>query len=292
MFASTLMQVAVACGRWWNGLAWKSVRVDGDEWPFLDGGPSDSDHVVVLLHGFNAEKDHWNAHAGLLVKHCRVICPDLLGFGENARRADKRYDIAAQTERVHAFVCAVLGDTRTFHLGGNSMGGFISLQYALTHGERLASLALFAPAGIVAPHKSELDLAHARGENPLVASSPADIDRLLAFVAHKPLAVPHMFKQVLFEAAERHEAFLNQVVEVVGADARADLFRGRLGAISTPTLVVWGRNDRLLDVSCAQVLCDAIPHCRCVILDATGHVPMMERPVETAALQLELIRSL
>ena len=63
----------------------------------------------------------------------------------------------------------------------------------------------------------------------------------------------------------------------------------RLGDVATPTLVIWGRHDRLIDVSCAAVMAAAIPDNRVVILEDVGHVPMIESPQQTAEHHLKLI---
>ena len=63
----------------------------------------------------------------------------------------------------------------------------------------------------------------------------------------------------------------------------------RLGAINVPTLVIWGRHDRLIDVSCAEVLHAGIEDSELLILEETGHIPMIEKPKETSARQLAFL---
>ena len=56
-----------------------------------------------------------------------------------------------------------------------------------------------------------------------------------------------------------------------------------------PTLVIWGRHDRLIDVSCTEVMAAAIPDNTVVILEDAGHIPMIEFPRITASHHIELI---
>jgi pimeloyl-ACP methyl ester carboxylesterase len=52
--------------------------------------------------------------------------------------------------------------------------------------------------------------------------------------------------------------------------------------IRVPTLVLWGDTDRVLDVSAADVYARGLPDATLVVMKKCGHVPMLERPAETA----------
>src|SRR5471030_1702940 len=87
--------------------------------PYLEGGSGDT---LVLVHGFAGDKDNFTRMARFLTPHYRVICPDLPGFGDASRDPGASYAIAAQVERLRAFL-DVHAPGR-IHLGGNSMGGY------------------------------------------------------------------------------------------------------------------------------------------------------------------------
>ena len=57
---------------------------------------------------------------------------------------------------------------------------------------------------------------------------------------------------------------------------------GKLSTLSLPTLVLWGRKDRLLDVSNVKAFLAELPQARAVVLDGIGHVPMAESPQKSA----------
>lgn len=271
------------------GLKRKTLEVEGDRWTYLIGGPK-SGEVVVLLHGFGADKDNWIFHARRLTKKYRVICPDLPGFGESARHPERDHGGDAQAARLDAFLSA-LGLTEEVHLGGNSMGGYISLKYALAYPKRLKSLTLFNSAGVTAKQKSELQLGIDEGKNLLAIREPADVDRVLAFAAHKPVKLPGAFKKVMYLKAKKHEAFLDAVFNKIAGEIGQAPLNDQLADIQTPALIIWGRQDRIIDVSCTENLA-ALPNHRCVILEETGHAPMVERPGKTAALQAEFFEAL
>ncbi len=286
IFPGRLVALITGLARTWGRLSAKSVIVDGVTWPYLEGGPVDGD-TVVMLHGFGGDKDNWLLYAHYFTKCYRVIVPDLPGFGENVRNPDWHYGVVAQTKRLLAFLSELGVDK--FHLAGNSMGGFIALNYALTHANQLKTLTLIDNAGVASKNKSELELAVAEGTNPLLASSMDDLDRLLKFIMHKRIPVPNLIMRPMLEIFLRHHDFLDGIFWTIVEEALDNGVTDRLGDVTMPTLIIWGRHDRLIDVSCTEVMAAAIPDNRVVILEDVGHVPMIESPGVTAGHYIDLI---
>lgn len=263
-----------------GGMRQKSVKVGDNLWPYLEGGRGDG-VPVVLLHGFGGDKDNWSIYAPHITKHHRLIAPDLPGFGENDRSLDRDYDIASQVHRLSAFLDAM--NITKCHIGGNSMGGFIALQFAMEYPDKVSSLTLFNNAGVVGDDKSELAVAAEKGENSLALSNISDVDRLLAFVSYRPVPMPKNFKKIFFAEAEAHREVLDKIFwQIAGAGINHPL-NDRLGEVIAPSLIIWGRHDRLIDVSCVAVLNEGIRNSEAVIFEETGHIPMIEKPKETAA---------
>ncbi len=281
-----LVALTIGLLRRWGRLSLQSVVVDGISWPYLEGGPADGE-VVVMVHGFGGDKNNWPLYARYFTKRYRVIAPDLPGFGDNVRDPDLNYGGAAQTERLHAFFTEL--GLENIHLAGNSMGGFIALNYALSYPEKLKSLTLIDNAGVTSTHKSELEIAIDNGENPLVATSLEDFDRLLDFIMHKRTPSPRFMKEALLAVQIRNRDLLDAIFWEIIDEALHDSLTDRLGEVSTPTLIIWGRHDRLIDVSCAEVMAAAIPDNRVAILEDAGHIPMIEFPHESARHHLRLI---
>jgi abhydrolase domain-containing protein 6 len=261
------------------GLVQRRVSAGGMSWPFLEGG-NPAGRPLVLVHGFGGDKDNWLFYAPHLGKDYRLILPDLPGFGEGERSFDHDHSFAAQALRLRDFLDALQIDRCM--LGGNSMGGAIALRFALDHPERVICLTLLNNAGVLGSEQSELQQQILRGERPLVARVPADFDRLLAFATHRPRFIPRRFKRLLFDDMKRHEKLLDKIFDQVSADALQRPLNHRLGEVSVPTQIIWGRHDRLVDVSCAVVQHLSIPRSELVILEDAGHVPMVEKPGETA----------
>ena len=119
------------------------VDVNPINWHVLEGGRGET---LVLLHGFNADADHFNRVARHLTGHFRILAPDLPGFGETLSSASNDYRIEAQAETVVEWMDGV-GIQRCY-LGGSSMGGFIACAIAARYPDRIRALWLLAPGGV------------------------------------------------------------------------------------------------------------------------------------------------
>lgn len=267
------------------GLVRKQIVLpDGLRYVYLEGGAGEP---LLLLHGFGADKDNFVRVARFLTPRYRVIVPDHIGFGESSHPPQADYGPPAQAERLHAFARA-LGVER-LHLGGNSMGGQIALTYAAMYPADVASLWLLDAAGIWSAPPSELaKTIQATGHNPLVVRTEDDFARLIAFVMSDPPFIPPPMRNVL--ARKRIE---NYALELrIFREIRGDSVERRIAGLSTPTLIVWGGQDRAIHVTTADVLHKLLPNSRVIVLPGVGHLPMIERPRVCAQDYLEFRASM
>ena len=284
VFPTFLVVLLLRGARRFSGFRTRSIDVDGVTWPYLEGGP-ESGEVVILLHGFGGDKDNWPLYARILRGKYRVVIPDLPGFGENRKDPDKDYRMAAQAERLHGFVQAMGIDK--MHIAGNSMGGFLALKYALAYPSNIITIALLNNAGVSSLNKSEVELAAARGENMLVVSSLEDFDRLMSFIAYKPIPLPGIIKRYTGEQAVAQKSFLEPIFWSLFEEIETQPLDDQLHEIAAPTLIIWGRHDRVIDVSCTEVMKAKIPINHCLVFEDAGHVPMLECPGQSASAHLE-----
>jgi abhydrolase domain-containing protein 6 len=264
-----------------GGLVLKSVKVGELTWPYLEGG-NPAGKAVVLVHGFGGDKDNWAFYAPYMTGEYRLICPDLPGFGENARRLDLDHAVDTQAARLRDFLDA-LGIDKC-HLGGNSMGGFIALHFALEFPDRLHSLTLLNNVGVLGPDESALQkiVEAETGATPLVPRNAADIDQLARMVVHKQRYLPGQFKKLMLEENRPHLPLLDQIFDQLVDEMQQRPLNDRLGDVTTPTQIIWGRHDQLIDVSCAAVQHAGIKGSELVVFEDVGHIPMIEKPAETA----------
>ncbi|MDF3932052.1 alpha/beta fold hydrolase [Pseudomonas citronellolis] len=267
------------------GLTVKSVRVDGLDIRYYEGGPAEAD-TVLLVHGFGADKDNWPSFARHLTQRYHVLIPDLPGFGESSQPQAISYDVGTQAERLVDFAKA-LGIGR-LHLVGNSMGGQIVALMAARHPDMAFSVALFDNAGVMAPQQSELFKRLLAGEpNPLVLTRAEDFAGLMDFVFYQRPPMPERLQLYLGERGVQRGP-LNAYIFGQLRERYVPL-EPELPKISAPTLLLWGDRDRVLDVSSIEVMKPLLKHPSVVILRDCGHVPMIERPEETASHYLDFL---
>lgn len=287
LFPEKTAELGISAERSRSSLQEKTVVVDGDTWHYLEGGPMDAE-VLLLLHGFGGDKDNWTRFSKTLSESYRVIAVDLPGFGESAVHPEWDYSLPPQRGRVDRFVDTL--NLERFHLVGNSMGGHLAALYTHELPGKVLSLALFNNGGISAPEESDLLRALARGENPLVVESLEDFDKLVAFAAHKQPFIPWPMKGVFAQMALDRVASNRLIFQALVNDRDSEL-EPILADIDIPVLILWGEYDRVLHVSSIDVMRPLLPQAKVVIMKDTGHLPMIERPAETAAHYLEFLQN-
>lgn len=271
----TIKDSAYSLERARAGLERKEMTLaDGTRMVWLEGGTG---APLVLVHGFGADKDNFTRVARFLTPHYRVIAPDLVGFGESAHRSDVDYRYAAQAERLHAFVRS-LGLSR-IDLGGNSMGGGIAMSYAAQHPDEVASLWLIDCAGIAEAPPSELaKIVTTTGRNPLMITKESDFSAFLDFVMSDPPYIPGSVKDAMARERIANQALERQVFQQIATDSVSASVKG----LKTPTLILWGDEDRALSVGTVPVLKTLLPDAQAVVMPHVGHAPMIERPKDSA----------
>jgi pimeloyl-ACP methyl ester carboxylesterase len=257
------------------GLTRKEITLpDGLHYVYLEGG---SGETLILLHGFGADKDNFTRVAHWLTPHYRVIVPDLPGFGESSHPADADYGPAVQAERMHQLALA-LGVTAP-HLGGSSMGGQIAMAYAIKYPNEVRSLWLLDPAGIWSAPRSELaKLVIEQGRNPLIAKNEDEFATTFAFVMSDPPFIPRPILNVMAQGQINNVALAEKIFKEI---ATYSVESGVTG-LDTPAFIVWGDQDRAVNVATGAILHKLIRHSQLSIMHGVGHLPMIERPHQCA----------
>jgi pimeloyl-ACP methyl ester carboxylesterase len=279
------LRCLIAVERSRAGLARKALTLPGGlSYIYLEGGAGEP---LMLLHGFGADKDHFNRAARFLTRHYRVIVPDHIGFGESAHPMDADYAPTAQAARLR-LLAQQLG-IATLHLGGSSMGGQIAMTYAALYPQELRSLWLIDPAGIWTAPPSELrKLLNDTGRNALMARNEDEFAQILGFVVRDPPLIPRPMLDVLAQPRIRNFALEQRIFHAIDADS----IESRIAGMSVPTLIVWGEHDRVISVATAEMLHKLLPQSQVILMPRTGHLPILERPSRCAEDYLRFRRTL
>ncbi len=253
-------------------------EVDGHRIHYWDTGVSEKP-VLVLLHGFGSSKENWSFLVPLLSAQYRVLVPDLPGFGNSTFSTQSDYRMESQAERISTWL-AQLGVSQ-FRIAGSSMGGAISALIAARHPSLVAGLCLMNAAGAPATRMSMLEAGILAGRNFLIAENRAEAMHLFRVCLHSRRKILGAVFAFLMAGDMRHRHTLNHVIfgDLVRSLETAYL---SLASISSPTLVLWGDSDQVLSPTCVDAFLEKIPHAKAMVLPETGHLPMLEKPQDTA----------
>jgi abhydrolase domain-containing protein 6 len=263
-------QALIAFERFISGMHRHVVQVDDHRVVYSEGGRGDT---VLLLHGFGASGDSWNRCAASLTRKFRVIAPDLPGWGASTRLEQASYGYPAQIARIHRLTEEL--KLARFHLAGHSMGGFLAAAYAARFPDKVITLGLIAPHGMTEPQPSDLARSLEGGDNWLVASSPAGFNRLLENLFVRRPFIPSAVVKYLAQLAVRNSVKSSKIFEELQHN-QPPLIQ-LLPQIGAPALIVWGDQDRVIHVSCAELFRANIKRAELLIVPACGHMPVTEQ---------------
>lgn len=270
-----------------------TIEVAGHRWVYAysDDAPRDAP-TVVMVHGFTGSKENWYLLAERLRGQYRVLIPDLPGWGESERRAGEDYGFVAQSERLDAFVRATTPH-RPVVLLGHSMGGSIAALTAARYPRDVARVGLFAAAG-VRFHDNQFGIDVLAGKNPFGVEDEATLQRYLDILFHdedaEP-AVPWPASSGLIAHRRADAAFEQSVLDRIGRGPERFLPGDEAANIHQPALLLWCRQDAVIDPSALSLYAARMPQAARVMLDGCGHMSIMERPDAVADAVRALIQT-
>ncbi len=250
---------------------------------FTDEGPRDAS-AIILVHGFAASVHAWRPWVERLKSDYRVIAIDLPGHGLTETPPGYQATLEGNAALVDAL--AERRGVGHFVLAGNSMGGAVSLAYAMAHPDKLDGLVLVDAAGWPGDAK--------RGGPPaFVGLFNNGFGRLLIKLINPHLFATGGLKSAYVEEALVTDSLVNRYVSFAMGEGHRDvLLTQRSQAsppwtvdsfrrIDVPTLVMVGEKDTLIPPADAQAIANAIPKAYLVTYPEGGHLPMEQLPDET-----------
>jgi len=254
------------------------LDVNGIELSVIDQGEGPA---VLFVHGLGGYKENWEENLGHFAARHRAIAIDLPGFGRSEKRADLSYGIEFFSDTL----CAALdrlGVARA-HWIGNSMGGHIAAFAALKHPARVDRLVLVDAAGTNQAEIAELIASNpAMAPNPDLKPTPELIEimiRNIIFFSPSP-QIEKMIARAIEDLARPDAQFRQQATFHAFQSIIATPLTERLGDVSAPTLLMWGREDRLVSLANAELFAAKVAGAKLHVIDQCGHCPMLEKPDE------------
>ena len=251
---------------------------------------------LIFLPGFADTKENFYNSAQFLVNEFDVLVPDLPGFGRSFKRKGETYNLSNYKKWMVDFIEST-GWT-DFHLVGNSLGGAVAVDLALTMPEKIKSLALVDCAGVVLKDQPSIYQEFVDGRNIFSIHSELQFDYFLNRVFHTPPVIPPFVWNHLYREFQKHSKWHNKVLsdllEGVSTldDPRLDEFtlNRRLKNITVPTMIVWGDEDTFFPPATADFIHSQIPGSVLYLLADRGHGPQVEAPWQFAQLIKKFMR--
>ena len=268
----------------------KFLSVAGMNIHYRDEGPKSDKEPIVLIHGTSASLHTWDGWVEVLKEQRRVIRFDLPAFGLTGPDPQNNYSIERYAEVVIAVLDALKIDKSV--LAGNSLGGYIAWATAVFHPDRVSKLVLVDASGY--PYDPEsVPLAFKLSQNPLAS-------RLLKNVLPKSM-VEKSVKNVYGNPDLVTDELVNRYYELSLREGNRSALKARfeqtlpgalmdkIGTINVPTLLIWGRKDKLIPLKFGKRFKQEIVNSQLIVFDDLGHVPHEENPQKTVLAVLNFL---
>jgi pimeloyl-ACP methyl ester carboxylesterase len=267
----------------WLEIDWRQhlhrVALPGAEVNYAEIGEGEP---ILFIHGISGSWQNWLENLPHFGRSHRAIALDLPGFGASPMPS-WTIDMYAYGRLVHDF-CEKIGVERGAALVGNSMGGLVAGEAALSAPDRFDRLVFVSAAGLIntwLPHqrgKATSNAWRTFGPHYRRAADTIVRNRLLRYLTFRfAIRYPgRLRRELLWEQLANGvpcEGFADALDAVLEYDAR-----DRLEEIEIPTMIVWGFEDWVISALAALSYHRRIPHSRLEIFERTGHVPQLERP--------------
>jgi pimeloyl-ACP methyl ester carboxylesterase len=246
--------------------------------------------AVVLIHGVAGRAAQWDQTVLLLAENHTVVAPDLMGHGDSAKpRGD--YSLGAHASGIRDLLIALSIERAS--VVGHSLGGGIAMQFAYQFPERCERLVLVSSGGLgeeVHPLLRAATLPGSEFVLPLLAH-PRVVD--VASVIPRALGWLGLRTRIDLEEmargyqslsnAEARSAFIHTLRAVIDPTGQRINASDRLYLASKmPSLILWGRRDRIIPVEHAEPAHKAMPGSRLELFDEAGHFPHLDDPLRFA----------
>ncbi|GAB26354.1 putative meta-cleavage compound hydrolase [Gordonia polyisoprenivorans NBRC 16320 = JCM 10675] len=262
------------------------INVQGTRTHYHDVGEG---APVLLLHGSGPGVSAWAnwQHAiPSLAENSRVLALDIVGFGHTERPDDVRYSLRTWTDHVWNFLDA-LGIDKVSIIG-NSLGGRIACQMAEDNDTRLDRIVLMGAPGVGMTLTEGLKALRA------YEPSPENMRNLLInYFAVDSSIITDDLVRIRYEASAApgaHEAYHLMFFSPDHAGSELAITEEQVRAITAPTLLVHGREDRVVPVDVAWNMVHLLPDGDLHVFSRCGHWTQIERSAEFNSLVKEFLR--
>ncbi len=251
-----------------------------------DEGPKDAP-ALILLHGSNASLHTWQQWVDRLGKEYRIIRYDQPGHGLTGPHPEDDYSAAGFVDVVDR-VAKNRGLSK-FYLGGNSMGGWVTHEYAKAHPDKLQGIILVDASGAPNSQPKALPIGFR-------IARMSTLRPIMSVITPRSV-IERSLRQSVSNQSVATPAEIDEYWELLRYPGNREATGKRFAQFSSrfstkpvgeatrevPALILWGDEDKLIPVSSANWFASTYKNSRTQIYKGIGHLPMEENPDQSAA---------
>lgn len=243
----------------------KFADVWGHKIRYLEEGKSGK--TILLIHGLGGSAERWLKVIPALSPKYRVIAPDMIGFGYSDKPS-LDYTMEFFGKFLSAFIDTL--DLKTVILVGTSLGGQIAAECTNTN-RSIEKLVLVAPSGAMKRSTAAVDAYMMAALYPNYASARTAFEMMSNSGTVDEFTVSEFVKRMSIPNAKL--AFISSVLGIKNSKIDESLQN-----IMVPTLLIWGKEDRVIPIEYAKQFVSSIRDCKFLELEDCGHLPHVEKP--------------
>jgi 2-hydroxymuconate-semialdehyde hydrolase len=265
---------------------------DGQSLAYRVAGKIHTTAPILFIHGIPDSSDSWIPIAAELGRSHPVYAVDLAGYGYSERPEGYDVSLSAQANYLVDFIDQL--KLERVILVGHDIGGGVAQIIAANHPQRVQHLVLINT--VIHDHWPALEVRALRV--PLLGHVALTLlERpIWDYVLHKGFFNDDMVTAAMvqryqhwYQGSSGRRRLVRNARDLDSADLTA--LSDEIRALPTPTLILWGREDRFLDAEPAQQLCQSLKDCRFVFIDRAGHFVLDEQPRHvTSSIQQFLLK--
>jgi pimeloyl-ACP methyl ester carboxylesterase len=238
--------------------------------------------AILILHGWGASSKSWLKIKKVLEKEgLKVYVPDFPGFGVTPD-PPKPWSVDNYTEWVRNY--SEKEGLSQFFLLGHSFGGRVAVKFAVDFPEKISKLILVDSAGF--------GRKQSWGWRQRITIKLRKLGYFLTTLPILKIFYP-IFRKIAYILAGTKDYYLikSPVMKETFKKIIAEDLTRYLSEIKIPTLIIWGKKDKMVPIKIAYSLKEKISNSQLEILPDIGHNPHLETPEKLAEIIIQFIKS-
>jgi pimeloyl-ACP methyl ester carboxylesterase len=257
----------------------KFVTVNRNKIRYLEDGQSDRN--LILMHGLGGYAERWSNLMPFLNKKFHILVPDLIGYGQSDKPS---LDYTPELFVKFVFEFMETLDIKKTCMIGTSLGGQIVAECAAIQRSIIEKIVLISPAGIMRKSTPTLDAYTMAALYPTKES----VKTAYQMMVGPGKQVSEISIERFVNNMSRPNAKMAFLSTLLGLKNAPDIF-DKLQRITIPTLLIWGKEDKLIPFEYSQQFISSINNCEFIPMEGCGHSPYVEEPEKLSELVIRFL---